>query len=1295
MYVIDNGYELELYTSSFRENDDYSLVHGTSYYSQNSTASTANGYLAFNLDYEIKAEKFLLMSRKEIIIRIPTASSLLSMSLTLNGAVCTDCEQDGQLITIPVTEPSGKIRFTIIPEAGNPVNTYAAIKYYASGAYHTDVINIINSETAALTVETAGLISSKSFNVKGAAVPETDVSLYLDNVLQKTVKANKAGRYSCDLAIASPVTETEYTVKAQTQYNSKTTYVETKVKYRDGAPSLNSFVMYYNGNAYDMMNSAKHNITFSNSNYSFLVSFINPQTIDKVYVTSERNNTLRKIEAVWSETRNCFVASGSFEPGNSGYVPGSLNVYYTLKNEDLNIKEYVETFIGDSKDDMPEMWKNCEVDIIKQTDKEFEATITFSDGNKILYTSNVYTIDEAYTEILGEAPPTKKSSRGGTPGEEYIFKAYEKLVNYIWAAESDYIVAGMTSNDEELSTIVIDTIDGEVKKDVIKHIGTEVLEGGLVAYGLGEKAAEQAASTTFSLGYGVVKTGISWYNKEVDIDAARMEAYSLSGDERTAALSKVNELKEKNAEIAVMSLVGTALKTSGKLTIAANPVVGCILYGTGIIVNDIIVGFMNKEFENSIACLKGNATASVTWAIDPSGYVYEAVESNRLQGVTATAYYKADESSTAQVWDASEWSQVNPLITDTNGCYAWDVPEGFWQVKYEKEGYTTTYSEWLPVPPPQTQVNIGMVSVAAPEIVFANNYVTYVELGFDKYMDVSSVTKDNLVLKDKAGANTEFSVTAVDSHESPDGKTLAKVFKLIPVVSDNMAPCTLDVKTAVKSYADIALAATYSKQLPAHTLFTDVTIGGTLAGKIGTKIDTIVQLQPSGNASDLILKCTSVQPELADAVSVGKFDDTGKAIVTIDCKIAGEVDVLFEIEGTTLKNTASIVVVPEVKELPVKHVTGVSLSSNTAELKKGETLQLGCSLVPFDAKDTSVSWSSNNEAVATVSQSGLGTAVAAGSAVVTVTTTDGGYTSACTVSVTSPVHNHTFGTYTRTLAPTCTTPGSEKAVCSGCGEEDVRTVNALGHNYSSTWTTDKAATCKEAGSKSHQCTRCDAKRDITAIDKTAHTPGAAATCTTAQKCTVCNELLVSALRHDYSAEWTVDKAATATEEGSKSHHCTRCDAKTDITVIPKLITKLSLKTGTEFTTDDAGYMLGQVKAITAADIKSKIANSSASITVTDKNSKALADNAPVGTGAKINLVDDTGKIVDTLTVVISGDANGDGAVTTDDARDILRAAVGIADLSGAYAKAAKVTTEKAEITTDDARKILRRAVGLE
>lgn len=42
---------------------------------------------------------------------------------------------------------------------------------------------------------------------------------------------------------------------------------------------------------------------------------------------------------------------------------------------------------------------------------------------------------------------------------------------------------------------------------------------------------------------------------------------------------------------------------------------------------------------------------------------------------------------------------------------------------------------------------------------------------------------------------------------------------------------------------------------------------------------------------------------------------------------------------------------------------------------------------------------------------------------------------------------------------------------------------------------------------------------------------------------------IDALGHDVSTEWIIDKEPTCTESGSKSHHCSRCDLTTDVTVI--------------------------------------------------------------------------------------------------------------------------------------------------
>src|SRR5690606_3526423 len=50
-----------------------------------------------------------------------------------------------------------------------------------------------------------------------------------------------------------------------------------------------------------------------------------------------------------------------------------------------------------------------------------------------------------------------------------------------------------------------------------------------------------------------------------------------------------------------------------------------------------------------------------TWIHDPSGYVYEAVESNRLEGVTATLTQAPASDGPWTVWDAEWFGQTNPL----------------------------------------------------------------------------------------------------------------------------------------------------------------------------------------------------------------------------------------------------------------------------------------------------------------------------------------------------------------------------------------------------------------------------------------------------------------------------------------------------------------------------------------------------------------------------------------------------------------------------------------------------------
>ena len=218
---------------------------------------------------------------------------------------------------------------------------------------------------------------------------------------------------------------------------------------------------------------------------------------------------------------------------------------------------------------------------------------------------------------------------------------------------------------------------------------------------------------------------------------------------------------------------------------------------------------------------------------------------------------------------------------------------------------------------------------------------------------------------------------------------------------------------------------------------------------------------------------------------------------------------------------------------------------------------------------------------------------------------------------------HSWDTGKVTTEPSCKTEGVKTYTCTDCQTTKTETIAAIGHVADSPWKTVKEATCTEAGERVRVCTRCSveflnpeeddvipalghdysstwtsggadghyhkcircgahdtpaahsfpantncaepAACTVCGYQKEAgqHTPGQwtitkEATCTAdgskKQDCTVCGQNVttaaIPALGHDYAEDFTVDKAATCTEAGSKSKHCSRCNATTDVTEIP-------------------------------------------------------------------------------------------------------------------------------------------------
>lgn len=200
--------------------------------------------------------------------------------------------------------------------------------------------------------------------------------------------------------------------------------------------------------------------------------------------------------------------------------------------------------------------------------------------------------------------------------------------------------------------------------------------------------------------------------------------------------------------------------------------------------------------------------------IDPSGYAYEAVASNRVEGVTAAIYYRDGEDAVA--WeDAPLYDQIREQTTGADGRYEWMTPPGEWRVTLSKEGYLDADSSgdpaanedgWLPVPPPQMNVNIPMVSTSAPTVRSVSVASDRVRVTFSQYMeedaaDAVTVTKD--------GAPVSVTAAFVDREESPtrEGVYFGRVLELAGAFSGE--GYAVHVSGDARNYAGRALESGY------------------------------------------------------------------------------------------------------------------------------------------------------------------------------------------------------------------------------------------------------------------------------------------------------------------------------------------------------------------------------------------------------------------------------------------------------------------------------------------------------
>ena len=354
------------------------------------------------------------------------------------------------------------------------------------------------------------------------------------------------------------------------------------------------------------------------------------------------------------------------------------------------------------------------------------------------------------------------------------------------------------------------------------------------------------------------------------------------------------------------------------------------------------------ESEALLSSLLHPTARPVTYIADPSGYVYEAVPSNRLEGVTATISSQAGGN-----WNAAAYDQINPQSTGADGGYYWDVPQGNWKVSFTKAGYenadTSSVSAavggWLPVPPPQLEVNVGMVSTAAPAVKQAAVYTDRVEVEFSQYMDIASV-RGALSLMHNSTALSGCTVEALNAEYNPENtKQYATRFSVTVNGGSLPGGLTVSVSANAKNYAGTPLAAVYtSEALTASVRPTEIDSPGLISIGLHETAHIPVVLHPNAAGWPLIVE--SLSPALVSVETPRVTTGTsGGAEISVVGSLPGSGLIRITEPATGLSKTITLDVA-HTSKAPAAAVAPV-----TAVLEDGRDVVTGMKLL-YGAKIT-------------------------------------------------------------------------------------------------------------------------------------------------------------------------------------------------------------------------------------------------------------------------------------------------------------------------------------------------------
>ena len=881
-------------------------------------AVTQGQYILMRAEYEI--DNRYETDNEQVSIRLPDDIAYVP-GVTLDGQAATaSFDEQQRILNIQTGQPSGIIRYYVIPIALGNYSVSASLSFRQENNEVYQPVGMANFEVSATEFSVPAKTNQQKITVSGITLPESSVTVYDNEEAVGSVTSQKDGRWQAEISLDGDAGLVHHEIYAQIENSNlgddAITTVRKALLYSDNYSQVSKITMVNTGHGTDSLKPIEYVCEFDFINpekiipqywywpsyptFSFLMKFdmgkdASIQDIYNVYtVTTNGSGEKTYVPMTYDEESGVWIGTHDYDTQDIPVTVGAS--YYIMNDPEVIWQDYQSILDPGSREVTPVREDSVKYAFDYLGEKDYSLTLSCESFES----ESALT---AYLDDAGFQPELKLNqneiiymsqsdrnkfcyfdSRDQTAGRWFVIEAEIDAPGIETALASDTAPitrvarAGCGCTDglippstraarqynimyQLMRCTCIGDLHEQQRWDILEKVG---ITEGLTNVSILVPPISDAISAAGSFGdkgQQLIMNGVS--NLPHGMSASPSEGVYRNYDANIGWISHAERW-----------LTGSLQDGSSRMQRAAA---------------DMQCECPRPEPGDEQRTEQQDAD----YVLDPSGYVYEAVPSNRLEGVTATLYYQDTDQSTGQViWDASEYSQQNPVKSDANGQYAWFVPEGNWKVIFTKDGYEPADSSnvpasvdgWLPVPPPQFNVDVGMVSTAAPTVERVIAYNDRIEVAFSQYMDIESV--QDAISLNRDGQPIRITVEPLDAEYNLE-ETVQYATRFAVIPADGDCTGTITVSTGAKNYAATSLAESHTAELTALIQRpTDIAVSGQLGVVYNDATTVTLTLQPG--IAGKTLEVQSLTPSLLSATETVTTSADGTATVTLTGLLPGK-----------------------------------------------------------------------------------------------------------------------------------------------------------------------------------------------------------------------------------------------------------------------------------------------------------------------------------------------------------------------------------------------------------------------